>query len=158
LITVVLVSVVVPLCLGIVVRAIAPAVAEAVSRPLALLATILLVLTALPIAYVTGAAVWQLVGDGVVVLLVLFAVLGLAAGHFLGGPDEDDRTVLALATATRHPAIAMAIASVNFPDEKATLAVVLWHLLFSIIISVPYVRWRKRVHQTVSGKANDGHS
>ena len=35
--------------------------------------------------------------------IVIIAICGLAAGHVLGGPDEDDRTVLAFATVSRHP-------------------------------------------------------
>ena len=45
-------------------------------------------------------------------------VIGLLVGHLLGGPDPDTSVVLALSTASRHPAIALSIASVNFPDER----------------------------------------
>jgi len=41
----------------------------------------------------------------------------------LGGSDPDHRTVLALATSARHPAIALAIAGANFQQQKAVLAV-----------------------------------
>jgi BASS family bile acid:Na+ symporter len=53
--------------------------------------------------------------------------------------------VLALATGTRHPGIAIAISSINFPNQKAVLAVVLFHLVIGTIVSLPYVRWQKRV-------------
>jgi BASS family bile acid:Na+ symporter len=155
LIVIILLSVIGPLCLGLVVRIAAPALAEAIARPISVLAMALLVVAALPIAYSTGAIVWQLVGNGVVVFLLLFTALGLLVGHFLGGPSEDDRTVLALATGTRHPGVAIAIAAINFPDEKATMAVVLWHLIFAIIISVPYVRWRRHVHENLAGETDD---
>lgn len=147
LITIILVSIILPLCLGFAVRYFAASVAEKMARTVGVLAMALLVLSALPIAYATGVVLWQLVGNGVVIFLLLFSLLGLAVGHMLGGPDEDDRTVLALATATRHPAIALALATFNFPAEKTTLAVMLWHLVFAILVSIPYVRWRKGVHQ-----------
>lgn len=153
LVSIILMSIIVPLCFGIAVRQVLPALAEKIARPVGVLAMALLVLSALPIAYATGFVLWQLVGNGVVIFLLLFSLLGLAFGHFLGGPDDDDRTVLALATATRHPAIALAIATINFPEETTMLAVLLWHLIFAIVISVPYVRWRKGLHQSVAGQS-----
>jgi len=157
LIIIVMISVVAPLILGLIVRHFLPTIAEKAAGPIGLFAMILLVLSALPIAYTTGIVLWHLVGDGVVIFLLLFSLLGLVVGHFLGGPDEDDRTVLALATAARHPAVALAIATVNYPEEKATLAVLLWHLVFAIVVSIPYVRWRKGLHRTVVEGADQGH-
>jgi bile acid:Na+ symporter, BASS family len=80
-----------------------------------------------------------------VLSLVLFSAVGLAIGHALGGPDPDDRTVLALATATRHPGIAIAIASLNFPDQPGVMALVVYHLVIGGIVSAPYTRWRKKI-------------
>jgi BASS family bile acid:Na+ symporter len=53
----------------------------------------------------------SLVGNGTILALGAFTLAGLAAGHLLGGPNRDDCTVLALATASRHPGVALAIAS-----------------------------------------------
>jgi hypothetical protein len=71
-------------------------------------------------------------------------VIGLITGHLLGGPDSEDRTVLALATAARHPGVAMAIASANFPEQKLAPAAILLYLLLSALLSIPYVMWRRR--------------
>ena len=65
------------------------------------------------------------------------------AGHVLGGPDASDRTVLALSTASRHPGAAAAIASVNFPQERAAIAVLLLYLIVAGAASALYLRWRK---------------
>jgi len=51
--------------------------------------------------------------------------------------------VLALATATRHPGIAIAIAHINFPNEQAVPAAVVIYLVVSAVLSVPYLAWRK---------------
>ena len=56
--------------------------------------------------------------------MVLFSLAGLAVGHVLGGPDRDERTVLGLSTAARHPAKALAIAQ-RAADPQALLAAVL---------------------------------
>jgi BASS family bile acid:Na+ symporter len=60
--------------------------------------------------------------------------------------------VLALATATRHPGVALAIASINFPNQKSVLVVLVWHIILGALVSAPYVRWRTRLH------ADDQHS
>jgi BASS family bile acid:Na+ symporter len=75
---------------------------------------------------------------------VVFALVGLAAGHLLGGPDPENRIVLALSTATRHPGIAIAIAAANFPDQKAAPAAVLLYLIVSALVAKPYLTWVKR--------------
>jgi BASS family bile acid:Na+ symporter len=143
---IVVTSVIAPLVVGIVLRWLAPNVAHALARPIAMMATVLLVLAVLPVVVIAWPMVQGLIGNGLVILLAVFTLVGLAAGHLLGGPDPDNRTVLALATGARHPGVAIAIASVNFPDERGVLAVVLFHLIFATIVSVPYVMWRTRSH------------
>lgn len=141
----VLTTVIAPLVLGVVVRKLLPAPAERLAHPISLLALILLLVAAIPVVVTTGITFWSLVGNGVVALLVVFTVLGLVVGHLFGGPEPEDRTVLALATGTRHPGVAIAIASLNFPDAKAAaLSVMLWHLIIGAIVSMPYVRCRHR--------------
>jgi bile acid:Na+ symporter, BASS family len=86
------------------------------------------------------------IGDFTLLAIVVFVVAGLAVGHWLGGPHPDDRTVLALSTATRHPGVAVAIAQVNAPDDHSIAAAVLLAFLVGTIVSVPYVKWRARRH------------
>jgi hypothetical protein len=73
----------------------------------------------------------------------------LAAGHLLGGPEPGGRTALALATAFRHPGIALAAAAANFPAENF-VAVILLYLLVSAVVGVPYAIWRRRVSGDLS--------
>jgi len=80
-----------------------------------------------------------------VMAIALFSAAGLAVGNALGGPDPDDRTVLALATATRHPGIAMAIAA-DMPDKQALLAAMLLVVIVGSVVADPYVKWRTRSH------------
>lgn len=142
----VLVTVLVPLVLGVVFHRLFPQTAERIARPVSLMAVVLLLAACLPVVVTSGIAFWAEVGNGVVLVLVLFTGLGLVVGHLLGGPEPGDRTVLALATGTRHPGVAMAIATLNFPEQKAAVAIMLWHLIIGAIVSIPYVRWRKARH------------
>ena len=47
---------------------------------------------------------------------------------------------------TRKTGIAMAIAHLVNPTENAVPAAILLYLVTSIVISLPYVMWRKRAH------------
>jgi len=88
------------------------------------------------------------------VVMAVLALVALAAGHLLGGPDPEDRAVLALSSAARHPAIAIAIAHVNFPDQKLAPAAVLLYVLVSGIVTVPYLKWAARHHAPVVGEVS----
>ncbi len=142
----ILATVIVPTLAGIGLRLAAPRVAARIAAPLALAATALIVAAALLIMVKAGPAVLAQIGDGTLVAIAAFVILGLAAGHLLGGPTPGDRSVLALATASRHPGIAMAIAHLVNPTENAVPAAILLYLVTSIVISLPYVMWRKRAH------------
>jgi BASS family bile acid:Na+ symporter len=52
--------------------------------------------------------------------------------------------VLALATASRHPAVAMAIAHANFPQQRLAGAAVFLYLILGGILSALYLSWIKR--------------
>jgi BASS family bile acid:Na+ symporter len=70
--------------------------------------------------------------------------VGLATGQLLGGPEQNDRTVLAIFTASRHPGVALAIGIANAPGEKRVLATVLLYFIMNLIIAIPYMAWRRR--------------
>ncbi len=55
------------------------------------------------------------IGIGTLLAVVAIAVFGLAVGHLLGGPNEGNHGALAVATAARHPGVAIGLAAVSFP-------------------------------------------
>lgn len=149
----VLTSVLIPLLLGIVVRRFASSFAERAAKPISTVALVLMILPLLPILFSSLRAVLTLVGDGTLLVLAAFAVTGLIVGHLLGGPEARNRPVLALATSARHPAVAIAIAHVNFPNQKLAGALVLIYLVLSTILAAPYLNWIKRTHsETTAGE------
>jgi BASS family bile acid:Na+ symporter len=150
----VLVTVIAPLVLGVVFRRMFPAAAERIARPVTLFAYGLLAVSAIPVVITSGMAFWAYLGNGVVLCLVLFTAIGLVVGHLLGGPEPGDRAVLALATGTRHPGVAIAIATLNYPDQKAALTVMLWHLVIGAIVAIPYVRWQRARLAAMAGHAH----
>jgi len=134
-----------PLALGMAVRHFAPSIALRISKPMGLAAAILLAISLLPILFVAWPAIIALIGNGALAAIAAFVLVGLAVGHWFGGPDPHNRAVLALATATRHPGIALTIATTNFPEQKAVLPAILLYLILSAILAIPYLQWRKRL-------------
>ena len=147
----VLTTVLAPLALGIAIRAAAPAFAEMVAGPMSMVATVLLLVSALPVIITARHAIFSLVGDGTLVAFAAFTLVALIVGHLLGGPESENRLVLALSTASRHPGVAIAIAHANFPAQKLALAAVLLFLIVNAIVSAPYLAWPKRQRITDTG-------
>lgn len=146
---IVITSMLLPLGAGLLLRRLAPSFALTASRPLSIAGSALLIVAFLPVLVVEWPKLVALVGNFTLVAIVAFVVVGLAIGHRLGGPDPDDRSVLALSTATRHPAVAVAIAH-NAPDKPSVIAAVLLILLVGALVSLPYVHWRKRRHAAIN--------
>jgi BASS family bile acid:Na+ symporter len=144
-------TVLLPLAAGIAVRHFAPASADRIARPISLVAAVLLIASALPIVFIAWPAITSLIGNGTIIAIAAFVIFGLMVGHLLGGPEEEDRTVLALSTASRHPGIALAIASANFPVQKLVLGAVLLYLIVNAVVSLPYLNWRRRHHAGIAG-------
>jgi BASS family bile acid:Na+ symporter len=82
--------------------------------------------------------------------VALFAAGSLAIGHLLGGPDPSERTALAVAAVTRHPGLAILVATSVFPDGRL-LPGILTVLVGCTIASIPYSAWRKHVSYRSAG-------
>lgn len=141
---VVAITVLLPLILGMLVRHRLPEFAARAAPHANRLGTALLMLALVLLLVATWRAMSSLIGDGTLLAIALFVATGLAVGHLLGGPDADDRSVLALATSSRHPGVALAIATANFPDQKLVPAALVLYLLVNALVSAPYTVWRKR--------------
>lgn len=140
----VLTTILAPLVAGIAVRRLASAHADRVAGPIAVLASVLLIASALPIVIGVSTAVMSLVTDGTILGLGGFALAGFFIGHVLGGPEPADRPVLALATALRHPAVALAIAHANFPEQRLASAAVFLYVILASMLSALYLSWVTR--------------
>jgi bile acid:Na+ symporter, BASS family len=131
-------TVVAPVSLGILVHRLSPARAERIAPALMKLGTWLLIAALLPILVAAWPAIWSLVGGGVFLVVVSFVILAaIVAGHLLGGPNRDDRAALAIASAMRHPGVALAILKANAPDEEMVPAVLLY-VLVALLLTGAY--------------------
>ena len=141
---VVFISIVIPLVAGILVRRRAPAFAGRAARPLASISGFGVVACIVVVWISARLTIWSLIGNGTVIALAAFVVVGLVVGHFLGGPEPENRRALAIATASRHPGVALLLARANFPDESLVVAAVLLYLLVNAVLAIPYLLWAKR--------------
>ena len=141
---VVVIMTLLPLTAGVVVRTIAPAIADRLKKPARLVATVLLIFGAGALLVAALPAVAGVIDRGTLLAIAAFVVAGLAAGHVLGGPEAEHSTVLALSTASRHPAIALTVAKINFPNEPQLGATILLYLIILGVITVPYVARQRR--------------
>ena len=140
----ILLVVILPLFAGIVVHALIPRLAQRIARPALLVAGILLPVGGVAILIASAHVVMALIGNGTLVVILAFIVAGLAVGHALGGPAPEDRAVLALSTATRHPGIAMTVTAANYPGDHNIAAAILLYFVLNIAVSIPYVMWQRR--------------
>jgi|KBSSwiStaDraftv2_1062776.scaffolds.fasta_scaffold03860_10 BASS family bile acid:Na+ symporter len=153
----VLTTIFLPLLAGIAVRALAPGLADRVAKPIALVSLVLLILSALPVLVGMTRPIWSLVGNGTLLALTVFGVVGFVVGHVLGGPEPANRPTLALATATRHPAVALGIAHANFPDQHLAPAAVFLYLMVVGVLSALYMAWAKR-HEVLPASSETKHT
>jgi len=138
------VTVLLPLVIGLVVRRVAPRAAERIAPRVSGIGNGLLLVGLVAVLVFMAPAIVTLVGNGTILVIAAIVGAGLVAGHWLGGPDPDDRTALAIATSTRHPGVALAIARLNFPEETRVPAAVFLFLLVNALVTLPYGAWRRR--------------
>jgi bile acid:Na+ symporter, BASS family len=128
-------SILAPVLVGIGVAAVSAKFAERLAKPIATLASVLLVLIVVPIFFASVRTVLSLIGNGTLLAFGAFALAGYFIGDLLGRPGLEKRRVLALATSSRHPAIAVAIAHANFPQQKLVVPAIILYLIVSGIVT-----------------------
>jgi BASS family bile acid:Na+ symporter len=136
-------TVLAPLIAGLVVAHFAPAVAARIAPWLARLGNLLLLVAAVPVLIVAWPKIIALTGDGAVIAMAAVIASAVLAGHWLGGPAPEERAALAVASAQRHPGIALAIATLNVPEEPRIPAAVILYLLIALAATFLYARWQR---------------
>src|SRR4051812_10258495 len=137
-------TILLPLVAGSLIRRFAPTFTARVLKPTEKVAMGLLGVAIIPVLVVSWPAIRELFGNGTLVAMLVMCIAGLAIGHYVGGPEEDNRVVLALATATRHPAIAIVIGQAAFPGNETIRAAVLLAVVVVGVATIPYVSWADR--------------
>ena len=127
-----------PLAIGLFVKARYEATAARVKPPLDWLSNVSLILLIVLITVVNFDKVLQVFGTRGILAGLLFIALGFCIGWLLGGPGNDTRPVLALATAQRNIAAALVVGGQSFSDPKVVMVLVV--AILGLIILMPLSR------------------
>jgi BASS family bile acid:Na+ symporter len=129
-------TVLVPLLIGLAVRARRPSLAARLQSPLRQLSTVsmILVMTLLPVVH--WRELFELIGSGAFAAAVLFVGLSAAAGWIIGGPQAGPRRILALCCGQPNMAAAFVIANQNFSDPRVML-MLLVVMIAGLLILLP---------------------
>ncbi len=135
-------NILLPLAIGVALRRFWPQLAERVAVPVDRVAVVLLAAGALIALFATYRHILVLIGNGTILAFVAFCVIGVSVGHFFGRKEGENQVVLALATATRHPGMALAIAQANFPEHHLVTAALVIFVFVNAVVSALYLARR----------------
>ena len=128
-----------PLAIGLAVKARYEVVAARTGRLLTGLSTLSLGLLIVLLVVTNFRNIIDLFGTRGILASVLFIAVGFALGWFLGGSGLDMRGVLALGTAQRNIAAALLVAGQNFTDPRVVVMVVVVAIV-GLLILMPLSR------------------
>ena len=111
----ILVFLLLPLVAGTLVRSRAERLAEKLSKPCAIMSAVLFIVVLVLIMGLRKEAM-NAVGKEALLYMLLFIIISMAVGWFMGGPAKETRPVLATVTGMRHVALCLLIALNTFPD------------------------------------------
>jgi bile acid:Na+ symporter, BASS family len=135
-------SFLIPLAVGMALKAMLGSRSDRVGEWAGTIGGIVLAVLVLLMLLVQRASVFPLLWNSLV-LVALFAGGSLLIGHLLGGPDPRERTALAIASVTRHPGLAILIATTNAPQTGQAVPAILAVVIGCAIAAIPYTLWRK---------------
>jgi BASS family bile acid:Na+ symporter len=133
-------SILIPLAIGLLISTFAVEFSRRASPIVRKIGMVMLLLGIVPPIFAMLPAMRALIGDGTLAVCAVLCLAALLIGHALGGPDRDDRTVLALSTAMRHPAMAIALAKANFSHEPLVVPAILLYLIVALVVRLPYTK------------------
>jgi predicted Na+-dependent transporter len=128
---------IVPLAIGLLVRARWEEAADEAKRPLAQISNVSLVLLLVLMLGLNIQNVIDLFGSGALLATLILTVVAVVAGYLLGGPGRDTRNVLALGTALPNMAAGFLVANGSFADQPNVLVFLAGAGLIVMIINFP---------------------
>ena len=135
-------TILLPVGLGLVVRALFPAWADSFASLLGKIGTVGLLVVVVAIVAALYPALLNMDARSYGVIAAV-SIAALVIGHLLGPQNGAEKTVLAVECAVRHPGLAVTIAATNFTPERA-LPVLVPCILTFIAIATVYLIWRGR--------------
>lgn len=142
-----------PLGIGVVLRRWKPILADRLQAPISRIANLLLLVLIVLILLKVGPQILEFLRNDLAGLaaVVTMVVASLAIGQLLGAGPSHVRTTTALVTSMRNPGLALLLAHVYAPHVKGLTLGILSYLLLTVLISLPYLRWRRALAAAASG-------
>ena len=140
IVTTLLVTQLLPLGAGLLVRHRWPILADRLKRPATLVGTLLNVVTFGLILAAQYPMLLEIRPTGFVGMFVLLA-LTVAIGWLLGGPGDESRRAMAFTTGVRNVAVGLVIATASFPGTKAVTAALAYGLVQTIALALVALVW-----------------
>lgn len=131
-----------PLLAGMAVRRFFPKLAAWTGGRVVGLAGLAMTLAAVVLLAVNWHLVLEVRWQGIAALALLI-LIALVIGHLVGGPQEENRSALAVACATRHIGVAVVVAT-SLPGGRVAVVISIY-IAISVAITLPYTRWRRVV-------------
>jgi predicted Na+-dependent transporter len=130
-------EILVPLALGLLVKARWDEAAETLVHPVGQIANISLALLLVLMLGLNLGKVLGLFGSGAILATLILLVVAVGSGYLLGGPGADTKRVLALGTGQRNMAAGFAIATSNFADQPDVLVFLAAAGLVGMVVVMP---------------------
>ena len=131
-----------PVTIGLLLQKFGTKYAEIIAHPLTMISNSLF-LVLIVVASIIGLPLLLKVWGLPLVVIAILVIVSLAIGHFLGGPDDDKRSVLAIACIARNVGLALFIAVLNDMQEKVFPTLVAY-LMIGSCLGIFYSIWNKR--------------
>lgn len=125
---VLLIYLLLPLLIGFALQRLSGRVAHVLSRPASLCGTLSFMAMIILTMTLKKQTVLAIGGSGVAAMLILI-LASMVIGWVLGGPDKNNRRVMAIGTSMRNAAICLLIAQKSFPDTGIDVVVVAFSAL-----------------------------
>ena len=127
----------VPLAIGLVVRARWEEAAGEIVKPIAQVSNLSLVLLLVLMLGLNIENVIGLFGSGALIATLILVAVAIGSGYLLGGPGTDTRQVLAMGTGQRNLAATFLIAGSNFSDQPDVLVFLAGAGLIGMVLVMP---------------------
>lgn len=135
----------IPLALGLLVRAQLESIAARVAPAVAAISTISMILVVVLTTAAHFKSVLNVLGTFGILAAILFTAVCIGIGWLIGGPAADTRGVLALGTAQRNTAAALVVAGQNFDDPNVVVMItVVLIVSFAMLMPIAGVFARQR--------------
>ena len=131
-----------PVILGLLLQKYGSKYAEVIARPLTIISNSLFLMLIILASIVAVPLMFKIWGLPLVVIAIM-VIISLGIGHFLGGSDEDTRSILAISCIARNVGLALFIAVLN-DIQKQVIPTLIAYLVLGSVFGILYSIWYKR--------------